>query len=38
MKQIKIIVEKHPEGYITYPIGLKSTVVGEGNTKKHLQM
>ncbi|MBM3710069.1 MAG: type II toxin-antitoxin system HicB family antitoxin [Actinobacteria bacterium] len=32
MKQIKIIVEKHPDGYIAYPIGLKGVVVGEGNT------
>ncbi len=23
MKQIKIIVEKHPEGYVAYPLGLK---------------
>jgi len=32
MKQIKIIVEKHPEGYVAYPIGLKGVVVGEGGT------
>jgi len=32
MKQIKIIVEKHPEGYVAYPLGLKGVVVGEGNT------
>ena len=32
MRQIKIIVEKHPEGYVAYPIGLKGVVVGEGNT------
>ena len=32
MKQIKIIVEKHPEGYIAYPLGLKGVVVGEGDT------
>jgi predicted RNase H-like HicB family nuclease len=32
MKQIKIIVEKHPEGYIAYPLGLNGVVVGEGNT------
>lgn len=32
MKQVKIIVEKHPEGYVAYPLGLKSVVVGEGDT------
>lgn len=32
MKQIKIIVEKHPEGYVAYPLGLKGVVVGEGDT------
>lgn len=32
MKQIKIVVEKHPDGYIAYPLGLKGVVVGEGDT------
>ena len=32
MKQIKIIVEKHPGGYVAYPLGLKGVVVGEGDT------
>ena len=32
MKQIKIVVEKHPDGYVAYPLGLKGVVVGEGNT------
>jgi predicted RNase H-like HicB family nuclease len=32
MKLIKIIVEKHPEGYVAYPLELKGVVVGEGNT------
>ncbi len=32
MKQIKIIVEKHPDGYIAYPLGLKGVVVGQGDT------
>lgn len=31
-KQFKIIIEKHPDGYIAYPLGLKGVVVGEGNT------
>jgi hypothetical protein len=32
MKQTKIIVEKHPDGFVAYPIGLKGVVVGEGDT------
>jgi predicted RNase H-like HicB family nuclease len=28
----KIIVEKHSDGYVAYPLGLKGVVVGEGNT------
>ncbi|MBI4673050.1 MAG: type II toxin-antitoxin system HicB family antitoxin [Chloroflexi bacterium] len=32
MRQFKIIVEKHPDGYVAYPIGLKGIVVGEGDT------
>jgi len=31
-KQLKVIVEKHPDGYVAYPLGLKSVVVGEGDT------
>jgi len=29
---IKIIVEKHSDGYVAYPLGLKGVVVGEGDT------
>jgi predicted RNase H-like HicB family nuclease len=32
MKQIKIIVEKHSDGYIAYPLGIQGVVVGEGDT------
>jgi predicted RNase H-like HicB family nuclease len=32
VQQIKIIVEKHPDGYVAYPLGLKGVVVGEGDT------
>ena len=31
-KQIKVIVEKHPDGFVAYPLGLKGIVVGEGDT------
>lgn len=29
---IKIIVEKHRDGYVAYPLGLKGVVVAEGDT------
>ncbi len=28
----KIIVEKHPDGFVAYPLGFKGAVVGQGNT------
>ncbi len=32
IQQIKIIVEKHSDGYVAYPLGLKGVVVAEGDT------
>ena len=32
VKQFKIIVERHADGYVAYPIGLKGVVVGEGES------
>ena len=32
MRQFKIIVEKHPDGYTAYPLGLKGIVIGQGDT------
>jgi len=32
MKQFKVVVEKHPDGYVACPLGLKGIVVGEGDT------
>ncbi|MEI8375403.1 MAG: type II toxin-antitoxin system HicB family antitoxin [Planctomycetota bacterium] len=31
-KQIKVVVERHPDGYIAYPLGLTGVVVGQGDT------
>ena len=31
VKQVKVIVEKHPDGYVAYPLGLKGVIVGEGD-------
>lgn len=32
MNAVKVVVEKHPEGYVAYPLGMKGIVVGEGDT------
>ncbi len=32
MKKLMVVVEKHPDGYVAYPLGLKGVVVGEGDT------
>jgi len=32
MKSIQIIVEKHPDGYVAYPLGIKGVVIGQGDT------
>ena len=32
IRQVKIIVEKHADGYVAYPLGLKGVVVGQGSS------
>jgi predicted RNase H-like HicB family nuclease len=32
LRQFKVVVEKHPDGYVAYPLGLKGVVIGEGDT------
>ena len=32
MHNVKIIVEKHSDGYVAYPIGVEGVVIGEGNS------
>jgi hypothetical protein len=32
MRQIKVIVEKHPDGYVAFPLGVEGVVVGEGES------
>ena len=32
LRHFKIVVEKHSDGYVAYPLGMKGTVVGEGET------
>jgi predicted RNase H-like HicB family nuclease len=32
MSSIKIIVERHEDGYVAYPVGMRGIVVGEGDS------
>jgi len=32
MDHIKIVVEKHEDGFVAYPVGMKGIIVGEGDT------
>ena len=31
-RQVKIVVEKHSDGFVAYPLGLRGVVVGEGDS------
>ena len=32
MRRVKVIIEKHSDGYVAYPVGIKGVVVGAGDT------
>ncbi len=32
MTNVKIVIEKHADGYVAYPVGVKGVVLGEGGT------
>ncbi len=32
MHNYKIVIEKHSDGFVAYPLGLKGVVVSQGNT------
>src|SRR5205085_1022613 len=32
MTHLKIIVERHADGYVAYPVGLKGVVIGQGDS------
>jgi predicted RNase H-like HicB family nuclease len=34
VKQFKVVVEKHPNGYVAYSLNIKEAVVGQGDTYK----
>ncbi len=29
---LKIVVERHPDTYVAYPLGIKGVVIGQGDT------
>ena len=32
MRRVKIVVEKHSDDFVAYPLGLRGVVVGQGNS------
>jgi predicted RNase H-like HicB family nuclease len=32
MQHLKIVIEKHADGYVAYPVGIKGVVMGEGES------
>lgn len=32
VRQLKVIVEKHNDGYVAYSLGMKGVIVGQGDT------
>ncbi len=32
IKQFKIVIEKHTDGYVAYPVGVVGAIVGQGDT------
>ena len=32
MRKVRIIVEKHTDGFAAYPIGIRGVVIGQGDT------
>jgi predicted RNase H-like HicB family nuclease len=32
MDSVKLVIEKHADGFVSYPLGLKGIVVGQGDT------
>lgn len=31
-RDLKIIVEKHPDGFVAYPLGMRGVCIGQGDT------
>jgi predicted RNase H-like HicB family nuclease len=32
MRHFKIVIERHDDGFVAYPVGLRGVVVGQGDT------
>lgn len=32
LRSVKVVIEKHPEGYVAHPLGILGVVVGHGDT------
>ena len=32
MREFKVAIEKHSDGYVAYPLDIKGVIVGEGDT------
>jgi predicted RNase H-like HicB family nuclease len=32
MHRVKIVVERHDDGYVAYPLGIEGAIVGEGDS------
>lgn len=33
-REVKIIIEQHPDGFVAYPVGLRGVIIGEGDTRE----
>jgi hypothetical protein len=34
LEQVRIVVERYPDGFVAYPLGVKGVVVGQGATEE----
>ncbi len=32
MRTLKVIIEKHPDGYVAYPVAVQGVVLGQGDS------
>jgi predicted RNase H-like HicB family nuclease len=32
MDSLKLVIERHSDGFVSYPLGLKGVVIGQGDT------
>jgi len=32
MENLKVVIERHSDGFVSYPLGLKGVVIGQGDT------